>query len=333
VAETLPAAWYRDGIQYAREREQVWAKEWLMFAPVAALTAASSYVAAEVAGFPVFVTVRPDGELVGFHNVCPHRAGPIVWPGTGTAGNLVCRYHGWAFNHDGALIAARDFGEDPGLCLEDNALVPVQVAVWKNFVFVNLDRSAAPLADSLGGFGAACDQFPMETFTYGYRLVRDLKCNWKTYADNYLEGYHVSLLHRSLARALDMSTYRVEVPDDGYCVHTCNTTEGSPSGGAWLYRYPNLAVNIYADGMNVERIVPVSVDHTQVVYDYFLANPNPESIAAMVEMSNVVLDEDQAICEAVQRNLDAGIYTRGRLSPKHEAGLAWFQCRIATAVG
>ena len=26
---------------------------------------------------------------------------------------------------------------------------------------------------------------------------------------------------------------------------------------SWLFRYPNLAVNIYADGMNVERIVPV----------------------------------------------------------------------------
>jgi choline monooxygenase len=332
VAETLSADWYSSGAQHERERERVWAKEWLMFAPASELSERGTYVATEIAGFPVFVTVRPDGELVGFHNVCPHRAGPIVWPGTGTAGNLVCRYHGWAFNHDGALVAARDFGDDPGLCAEDNALVPVQVTVWKNLVFVNLDRSAKPLMDSLGGFGAACDRFPMETFTYGYRLVRDLRCNWKTYADNYLEGYHVSLLHRSLARALDMSTYRVEVPDDGYCVHTCDTTEGSPSGGAWLYRYPNLAVNVYADGMNVERIIPVSVDHTQVVYDYFLADPDPETIAAMVEMSNVVLDEDQAICEAVQRNLNAGIYTRGRLSPKHEAGLAWFQRRIATAV-
>ncbi len=45
--------------------------------------------------------------------------------------------------------------------------------------------------------------------------------------------------------------------------------------------------------------------------------------------SNVVLDEDQAICEAVQRNLDAGVYTSGRLSPRHEAAVAWFQRRVA----
>jgi len=35
--------------------------------------------------------------------------------------------------------------------------------------------------------------------------------------------------------------------------------------------------------------------------------------------------EDAAICEAVQRNLDAGVYNGGVLSPKHEQGVALFQ--------
>ena len=33
--------------------------------------------------------------------------------------------------------------------------------------------------------------------------------------------------------------------------------------------------------------------------------------------------------DILQRNLDAGIYRRGRLSPKHEQGVALFQRRIA----
>ena len=52
----------------------------------------------------------------------------------------------------------------------------------------------------------------------------------------------------------------------------------------------------------------------------------------MVEMSNVVLDEDQAICEAVQRNLDSGRYVTGPLSPRHEGAVQWFQSRVARAV-
>ena len=98
-----------------------------------------------------------------------------------------------------------------------------------------------------------------------------------------------------------------------------------------MFRYPNLAVNVYADGMNVERIVPVGHATTHVVYDYFARDL--DQIEAMVEMSNVVLDEDQAMCEAVQRNLDAGVYDAGRLSPKHEQSVAWFQRHVASAVG
>ena len=59
-----------------------------------------------------------------------------------------------------------------------------------------------------------------------------------------------------------------------------------------------------ASRAHVERILPVGHDHTDVVYDYFAAPGTDGEIDAMVEMSNVVLDEDQAICEAVQRNLD-----------------------------
>jgi choline monooxygenase len=52
-----------------------------------------------------------------------------------------------------------------------------------------------------------------------------------------------------------------------------------------------------------------------------------------VAASVVTTIEDLAICEAVQRNLDAGIYQTGRLSPKHEAGVAWFQQEVGRAIG
>jgi len=39
------------------------------------------------------------------------------------------------------------------------------------------------------------------------------------------------------------------------------------------------------------------------------------------------------VCQEVQRNLEAGIYRGGVLSPKHEAGVAWFQDRIVAAHG
>jgi len=323
---------YRDDAWYERERVSVWSNEWLMFCSESEVASAGSYVAADMAGFPLVVARRPDGELAAFLNVCPHRAGPIVWPGQGTTGNLVCRYHGWAFNWKGELVAARDFGDSSDLCPESRSLQAVSVDVWSGMVFVRVSSDGPSLRDSLGGLPEVVAEHPVASFRFVRRMTRELRCNWKTYVDNYLEGYHVQLIHPSLTRALDMRTYRVSVPEPGYCHHTCDTTEGSPSGGAWLFRYPNLALNIYADGMNVERIIPVDVDNTHVVYDYYSTSDDPTVIDRMLEMSNVVLDEDQAMCEQVQKSIDSGRYTSGPLSDKHEIALQWFQSRLFAEV-
>jgi choline monooxygenase len=130
-----------------------------------------------------------------------------------------------------------------------------------------------------------------------------------------------------------MKTYSVEVLDETCCIHRAGPIEGSTSAGVWLFRYPNLAINVYADGMNIERIVPLSSTRTAVVYDYFAHDVSEEKMASMVEMSKVTLDEDQAIAELVQRNLDAGVYEAGPLSPRHENALAWFQGRIRQSTG
>ncbi|MEY3091417.1 MAG: hypothetical protein RIU67_200 [Actinomycetota bacterium] len=331
MPRALAARWYSDLDQYQNERRAIWGTEWLMFAVTAELSRPGQYVADEIAGYPLLVVVDPQGQLRGFHNVCPHRAGVIQWPGCGQTGNLVCRYHGWAFSWDGSLKSARDFGEAPSP--EDHALRPIRVETWGPLVFVNLDPNAPSLTTTLGSLDDAVRRHDFASFSYGERVVRTLECNWKTYVDNYLEGYHVPLLHPLLNSAVDMKTYSVEVLDETCCIHRAGPIEGSTSAGVWLFRYPNLAINVYADGMNIERIVPLSSTRTAVVYDYFAHDVSEEKMASMVEMSKVTLDEDQAIAELVQRNLDAGVYEAGPLSPRHENALAWFQGRIRQSTG
>lgn len=327
----LPASWYGDAGVHERERLAVWAREWMVFAPSARLSAPGRFVASTIAGWPIFVVVAPDGALRGFHNVCAHRAGPIVPDGHGSAGNLVCRYHGWAYDWDGSLRSPRDFGDEPppaGL-----GLPPIRVERWRNLIWVCLDPGAPLLSEALGGFADQCAEFPMEEFQFTHEQTRVLACNWKTYADNYLEGYHIPIVHPELSREIDLRRYSVEVfADDGYCLHSAPARDGAVNAGRWLFRYPNLALNVYADGMNVERILPDGPHRTRVVYEYFFRDPDDPANEEAVKISGVTLDQDQAICEAVQRNLDAGIYQSGPLSVKHEGALAWFQARLREAV-
>jgi choline monooxygenase len=331
-AATLPAAWYRGPDQFELERRAIFAREWLVFARVDECAAAGAYVARMLAGYPLLVVRDEDGVLRGFHNVCRHRAGPLTEDGAGACrGGLVCRYHGWSYRLDGSLLRARDFGDAADFAVEDYGLLPVRVHEWAGLVWVNLDPAADRFVDSLGPFVAEADPFPLASYRFRIGFSEDVACNWKTYVDNYLEGYHIPLVHPGLMREIDTAQYRVDA-HDGYCIHSAPARDGARNLGKWMWRWPNLALNLYPDGMNVEQMLPIDASTTRIVYSFFFCDADDETVDATAKVSLNTLAEDRVICEAVQRNLDAGVYDRGRLSPKHEAGVFQFHELVRAAL-
>jgi choline monooxygenase len=313
VTDTLPARWYWDPEIYERERHAIFRREWQVLGP-----APEVCVKGDIAGWPVLVVRQRDGSLRAFHDVCRHRASPVACVG----GVIQCPYHGWTYGLDGALKRPRDFGEDVG----ELALHPVAVAEWRGLEWVNLDVDA-PF--DLGSFAAECDGFELESFRLVSETSHVLRCNWKTYADNYGEGYHIPFIHPELTRQLDMRTYRVDA-HDRWTRHSAAMRDGAPAAGVWLWRFPNLALNVYADGMNVERFTPLSPTTTRIDYTYFFRDGVGDEEA--IKLSHDLLAEDGAICEAVQRNLEAGVYDTGVLSPNHEGGLVLLQRLVRDAL-
>jgi choline monooxygenase len=335
-ARTLPARWYVDPDVFARERERVFAKEWLLFGCEAQLPAAGDALAEAVAGWPLFVVRAPNGTLRGFHNVCRHRAGPLVWEGSEHCRVLRCKYHGWVYDFDGRLRAAPDFGAAEDFDPDAIALAPVRVERWRGFVFVNLDPGAAPLEASLAPFARAAAGVDFESARFQGSASHALACNWKTYVENYLEGYHVPYLHPALHREVDAKGYRVEV-GDGFALHHAPprpSVRAPVYEGFWAWLAPNVAFNVYASGVSVERMVPTGPETLRLEYLFFFREGASEGEReAALSMCRQVTAEDQKICEAVQRNLRAGVYEAGRLSPRHENGVFAFQERIRAALG
>src|SRR5688572_11453593 len=144
---TLPARDYWDPAVYERERRSVFGRAWLALAPADQLREPGDVVALTVAGYPLVVAVEGDGELRAFHNLCRHRAGPLVEDGARSCpGGFVCQYHGWSYGLDGTLRRARDFGCDPEPATY--SLLPIRVARWRSFVFGCLDEGAPPLEEA-----------------------------------------------------------------------------------------------------------------------------------------------------------------------------------------
>ncbi|MCG8589992.1 MAG: Rieske 2Fe-2S domain-containing protein [Proteobacteria bacterium] len=218
-AETLPAGRYHEPAAFDLERQRIFGREWILIAHEAELERPGDAVAERLAGWPVFVRRGRDGELQGFHDVCRHRAGPIAGAGDGgearrcTLPVLRCRYHGWVYDESGRLERTPDFGE--ALDFEPSALglVPVRVTSWRGFVFVCLDPEAAPLETALGRLPALAQDVPLERYRIHGRANHRLRCNWKAYVENYLEGYHIPYVHPRLHREIDVKGYRIEAAE------------------------------------------------------------------------------------------------------------------------
>ena len=303
-------------------------KAWLFLGHEAEAPAIGDWIATDIAGHRLLTVRGKDGVLRAFHNVCRHRAGPLVTGASGHCeGELVCAYHGWRYALDGRLRAATGFGPADGFDPRDFGLLAVRLEIWRGLVFVTLDGDARPLADHVAPLEALLAGRGLTIPAPALRRSHDLACDWKTYAENYLEGYHIDAVHPLLAEELGGAEYRVRVEGDLVAQEAVGVNDG-PQAGVWGWLWPNLGINVYRDGAMIERMTPVGPGRTRLDY-LFLGDEGPEALAEALAASDRLTAEDAAICEAVQRNLSAGAYDRGVLSPSHEIALSWFQSRIA----
>jgi len=197
---------------------------------VSDLRAAGSYLATDIAGSPVVIVRGADGALSAFHNVCRHRAGPLVWDGTGHVSSFVCRYHGWVYELDGRLRSPRDFGDD-----RPSTAVPAACSVPRSTSGGALSGPTStrrrPRSASPSGLRRGHGRVPHGRARPRHELSHEIVADWKVYAENYLEGYHIPLVHRELNREIDAARYEVHV-GDRWCRHEAPTRSGAVNAGA-----------------------------------------------------------------------------------------------------
>jgi choline monooxygenase len=342
-AATIPARLYHDPVYLELEQARVFAGTWQLVGHLGQLAATGDYLTATV-GRDQLVVVRDGEALRGFHNVCLHRAGPVAH-GCGRRQTLQCRYHGWSYTLDGRLHRAPGMEGCEGFRPDEMRLVPVAVDTWGPLVFANVDGKAPPLAEVLEDIPQRVAPFRCEAMRHVMTRSWEIACNWKVYVDNYLEGYHVPVVHPQLHKELDMDHYRVEprryvslqhaplrpVPGAAGAAaerrYDPGATDTPEAVYAWLF--PNTMLNVYLGQMQTNVVIPDGPDRCRVVFDWYATTPpaDPTTDPAwtrLTEFSALVQDEDIAICEAVQRNLRSRVYDRGRYAPRHENGVHHF---------
>ena len=343
-AATLPARWYTHPDFLAEEKEKIFARTWQVVARVIELQRPGDFVTVDLLGEPLVLTRGTDGVLRGFYNVCRHRAGQVA-TGKGNRKSLQCQYHGWTYSLDGALNKTPEFegveNFDPGkFCLQ-----PVRVETFGPLVFANLDANASPLAESLGEILNETAFYPFDKMYHVERRDYYVKCNWKVYVDNYLEGYHIPIAHPGLYKVMDYENYKVEPRRFHSLQHaplrpvrgagtarTAYANVAADTSVLYYWVYPNLMLNCYPDNLQFNIILPIDHENTLTIFEwYFLPGSSGdawENLQQGVAFSDQIQKEDMEVCESVQRGLKSRAYHQGRFSPKRENGVHHFHALI-----
>lgn len=338
-ASTIPARLYNDPVYLSLEQEKIFARTWQLVGRMDQVRETGAYFTVDI-GNEALVVVR-DGEVLrGFHNICLHRAGPVAY-GCGTRQTMQCKYHGWTYNLRGALIRAPEMEGTANFRPDDMHLLPVQVSTWGPLIFANLDLKAPPLEHFLEGIPKALERQQCETMVYVGSREWTIQCNWKVYVDNYLEGYHLPVVHPGLHKELDYDNYKVEShryysrqfapirPNVHGSTERKYMVREADDDAHYYWLFPNIMLNVYQGQMQTNVVLPLDYRTTLVRFDWYTLTPplDPETDAdwqRVVGFANDIQGEDITICEAVQRNLRSRVYDRGRYSATRETGVHHF---------
>jgi choline monooxygenase len=170
----------------------------------------------------------------------------------------------------------------------------------------------------------------------------ELDANWKVYVDNYLEGYHIPVVHPGLNREIDYGGYRTETKNYYSIQHSpirrdqaarLRLKEGAEEAALFVWVFPNLMINVYPDNYSTNLIVPLGPERTLTIFEWYFRDPDAPAtqakLAQTIEFSDEIQLEDIQICEAVQRGLRSRHYDQGRYSVRRENGVHHFHGLLA----
>ena len=108
----LEQRFYTDPDVYDLEIERVVMRNWILVGHQSELPEPGDFKVFNVANESAIIVRGSDGELKAFANVCRHRGSLVCLESQGSTRKFTCPYHGWTYDIDGKLAAARSMASD-----------------------------------------------------------------------------------------------------------------------------------------------------------------------------------------------------------------------------
>ncbi|CAG9989408.1 unnamed protein product [Clonostachys byssicola] len=341
----MPASWYYQPAFFELEKRAVFSRHWLMTTHRSRLPETGSFLRFEMAGFDFFLIKDKKGEIHAFHNVCRHRAYPILEDKDGREGKkliLSCGYHvtGWSYGLSGNLAKAPKFEEVDDFRKEDYSLFSIHTHIDKlGLIWVNFDASETPIPwEELNGGTdeqPRFEDFNLDEYVYERTWTTNGSYNWKLVGENYNECYHCQASHPGITKITNLDRYSVETRGDGkgrmehFPPNRDDIKEEDVQffgNGAFTFNYPNTSLNLSTPYWFLMRVVPKTPTTVTTEYEVY-RNPNSarEHFDRAAEFFEGIEVEDFHLMNGVQQNLGNNVFVNGPLHSKRESGTMAFK--------
>jgi Rieske 2Fe-2S family protein len=341
----LPRAAYVDPAVFAWEQSHFFGGGWTCVG-FSSLVAQPGDQRAEPAGTGSVLLARDDdGILHAFANTCRHRGHELLPAGGSAQHNaIICPYHSWTYDLDGALRFAAGFPRG-GLDRSEWGLAALPVTEWHGLIFVDGSGGAAgPLADALAQLEPVIAPYEPERLVIAGRHRYDAAANWKILTENYHECYHCPAIHPELCRVSPPKS-GANYPArgawvggwmdlrDGMATMSLDGTSHAPALRGldatgrrtviYVNVFPNVLLSLHPDYVMTHRLVPLAADRTMIecVWSF-----TPEAVAApgfdpayAMDFWDITNRQDWQACASVQRGLSSAHARPGPLAPDEDA--------------
>jgi phenylpropionate dioxygenase-like ring-hydroxylating dioxygenase large terminal subunit len=356
---SLPAWIYHDAEFLEAEKDAVFRPSWQIVCHVSDIPSPGSYHTLDFLGETILVVRGADMQPRAFYNVCRHRAARLLDGASGhcAAMRIVCPYHAWTYGLDGALIGMPERAAFGALDMSRHGLVPIDLEIFRGFVFVRLEGSGPSVADMMAPYDEELALYRLEELVpLGRVTLRDRAVNWKNIGDNYSDALHIRVAHPGLTRLFgrgygvesrgwvdkmwgglleEPSLNRSERMYQKYLPEVSHLPQERRRLWSYYKLWPNIAFDVYPDQIDFMQSIPLSPTKTVIrEIAYVLPDARREMRAVRYlnwRINRLVSLEDKALIERVQHGMSSRSYTVGPLG-EGEVSLKSFGGRIRSLI-
>ena len=313
------------------EMVRVFGRSWVWLGDTEDLTEPGDYITGTIGYQPVMVIRQEDGSIRGFLNNCRHRASGLLFDPAGNCGKtMTCPYHNWAYAIDGRLIGIPDRVRmyPDGMPTEDYGLAQIRIEVaWNKLVFGCLSRRAPSFREWIAPLAERYDLYRFDTFSrYHRELDQVYPINWKAFAENSNDDYHVRFVHRRLndiRKQMDTivrfegrtcSGFKPHADHDDTSGGRDDLTSEQLLGHYADFIYPNLTPLPYPTQLLLVRADPIAPDRTRLFSRIYGIDKSVEEQDFELDRLAVTNREDTDMVTVLMNNLRSPFYRVGPAS-------------------